>query len=331
MFSRVRSLYECSRRFRLDPEEPVEPPQSEPPTPRWDAFRRAPEDPPTTRLKAIGPDAAPPPGGPYGVQPYGTQPHGVQPPPAAPAVTPRTRARSRKRTPLILAGAALLGVVGGLCFGYLKQADEPPAPLPPLSQGGLAYPGKHLAAGADEPVAAKDDRRVKTDADLRKLLLDAPSGADKDTLKLTQDGWMTVGELADQAGKPSYMLRELLQNGLRRTATVTWRQQNLGPIVLIQLWQFRDDAEMGSAEFMQNEQLSMSYGLGAGTGTKLQGSGNGRVYSDGKPVSESGVTLYQASVIARRGDIVMEVSLVNDSRIGEGTITALGKRQLERL
>lgn len=46
--------------------------------------------------------------------------------------TPRVRRRGR--TALLIATAAVLGLVGGACAGYLIQADREPTKLPSLSQ-----------------------------------------------------------------------------------------------------------------------------------------------------------------------------------------------------
>ena len=43
------------------------------------------------------------------------------------------RPRRRGRTTLLIACAALLGAVAGVCTGYVVQADREPTALPPLS------------------------------------------------------------------------------------------------------------------------------------------------------------------------------------------------------
>src|SRR5690242_876541 len=120
--------------------------------------------------------------------------------PAAPAA----RAR-RSRTILLVAGAALLGVVAGTCTGYLIQADREPTKLPPLSQPKLAQ----ARGKAPEPLSAAQDRQVKADGDLRKLLLKKPTGT-KTADWIPGDGWMNLAEFADTYEKPGSMFDSLI-------------------------------------------------------------------------------------------------------------------------
>src|SRR5262245_49039165 len=77
-----------------------------------------------------------------------------------------SRPRRRGRATAPIGAAALLGVVAGTCAGYLVQAGREPAKLPSLSQ-----PVIKQAKGDVEPLSAAQDRRLRTDGDLRKLLL----------------------------------------------------------------------------------------------------------------------------------------------------------------
>ncbi|MDQ0934344.1 hypothetical protein [Streptomyces turgidiscabies] len=74
---------------------------------------------------------------------------------------------------LLVVGAAVLGLVAGTCVGYLVQADREPTPLPSLSQATVAQ----AEGEGPEPLSAAQDRKVRTDGDLRKLLLRKPTGA----------------------------------------------------------------------------------------------------------------------------------------------------------
>ncbi|MFE1256323.1 hypothetical protein [Streptomyces fungicidicus] len=98
-----------------------------------------------------------------------------------PPVTPQRR---RGRTAALVAVAAVLGVVAGTCAGYLVQADREPTELPPLSQPVLPQ----AKGGAPEPLSADEDRRVKTDGDLRKLLIKKPRGAKEADWPMGGDG-----------------------------------------------------------------------------------------------------------------------------------------------
>ncbi|MEU6954808.1 hypothetical protein [Streptomyces sp. NPDC045714] len=141
------------------------------------------------------------------------------------ADAPATR-RPRGRTTLIIAAAALLGIAGGAAAGYGVQAERAPTPLAALSQPGLGYPAKPGSADP-APLTAAQDRRVRTDGDLRKLLVDRPKGA-KETLtdELGLDvGWEPIDQYAEMNYKdPHFVFESLAGLGLRRVASVSWEQ-----------------------------------------------------------------------------------------------------------
>ena len=94
----------------------------------------------------------------------------------------------------MIAGAALLGVVSGACTGYVIQAGRAPTALPPLSQPVVAQAG-----GEVEPLSAAQDRRVRTDGDLRKLLITRPRGAKDKGTETERDGWADLFTYASGA------------------------------------------------------------------------------------------------------------------------------------
>lgn len=153
----------------------------------------------------------------------------TEPPAAADAPV---RRRPRGRTTLIIAAAALLGISGGAAVGYGIQAERAPTPLAALSQPGLGYPAKPLSADrAPAPLPVAQDRRVRTDGDLRKLLVDRPKGAKKtitDELGL-DDGWQPLDQYAETYyDDPHFMFESLSELDLRRVASVAWRQGSTG-------------------------------------------------------------------------------------------------------
>lgn len=112
----------------------------------------------------------------------------IEPPAEAPVPG---RARPRGRTALLIAAAALLGISGGAAVGYGIQAERPPTPLPALSQAELAYPAKALPADkVPAPLPASQDHRVRTDGDLRKLIIDPRRGGARTR---TRTGSTTAG------------------------------------------------------------------------------------------------------------------------------------------
>ncbi|MFW6695188.1 hypothetical protein [Streptomyces sp. MAR4 CNX-425] len=302
------------------------------------------DDPPTTRLKPIGPDTPPPGEASYGTYggpapgAYGTadgagngsgSAFGPPPQPGA------GRARRRGlRTALLLVAAVLAGALGGVTYGYYEQAGEPPTPLPPLNQPGLAHPKKPLPADeAPEPLSAAQDRRVKTDGDLRELLVPIPDGATDAELDYGGEGWLAPYELAADTGAPEEMLGVMLEFGLRRTAFTSWTEDAGADTVVVYLSQFRDEDSVGSAEYMEMMETVSIFGIDGDVRTEsLKGSSNGKAYFPAAPIEEAGLLpLYQGNVLARRGDIVLEIYMYDSAPIAEKDLTALAERQLERL
>lgn len=249
--------------------------------------------------------------------------------PAAPAPT-----RRRGRTALLIACAALLGTVAGTAVGYTVQADRDPTPLPPLSQAELSYPKKPLPKDREpEPLTAEEDRRVKTDGDLRELLVKKPKGAREPDLVPDDDGWLSPSSYALEFEHPGHMFTRLVQDErLRRVAAVSWEEGRYRTVD-IRLIQFREEHERSALPFLDSQQSYMSDDEHAGNeGKPLKGSGNGRYYVYDRPVREPGyLPLYRTRAIAQRGDVVMDVWIHDTKPISERDIRTLGERQLERL
>lgn len=298
------------------PGEPPGPPQ--PPT-----ARPHDDDPPTTRLRPVAPGpAAPNSAAAQGIPAYAAQDH----PPAPDA---RTRRPGRRIAPL-LAAAVFLGVLGGVGYGYTQQAGEPPTPLPPLNQARLDYPEKPLPADeAPEPLSAKQDRRVRTDGDLRELLIAEPKGAVPDELG---PEWLPVEQFAGGFEDPNFVLADLVTEGFRRAAATSWTQDG-DTQVTIALLQFRDESALQSEEYLLGQQSYMPSEQGAGTtGVPIPGSVGGALFVSESPVQEPGyVPVYEARALARRGDIVLDMHIASSQAIAEDTAMAIAERQMERL
>ncbi|MFJ3867120.1 hypothetical protein [Streptomyces nigra] len=284
------------------------------------------------------------PGEPEGMAPPGTAP---EPGPAEPetvtepaAVEPETaaapgtvepetaaapvRARRRGRTALLIAGAVVLGLVAGTCTGYLVQADREPTKLPPLSQPTL----KQSKGEAPEPLSASRDRRVRTDGDLRKLLLKKPRGTKDVDWSTAQDGWMDLATYAETFERPKPAFARLVSHEFRRAAVVAWRQGYTA--VEIHLVQFRQEETMAAAERASNghywadEDGNRSW--------PLPGTEDGVAYTAKKPEIKPGyMPAYRARAYAWRGDIAMTIFVTDTKPITKKTILGLAERQLERL
>ncbi|MFJ8888025.1 hypothetical protein ACIRJR_32115 [Streptomyces sp. NPDC102402] len=257
-------------------------------------------------------------------------------PSAAPAESPAppaAPARPRGRTALLIAAAALLGISGGTAVGYGIQAERPPTPLPALSQMDLAYPAKALPADkAPAPLPASQDRRVKTDGDLRKLLLDRPAGWSENNADWLEDGWMTVGDLARDFESEDSMFEYFLESDIRRIAGASWVKGE-DREVAIQLVQFSAGASTSARDFANGQRAYMA-GPEAGAGNEgdpVKGSGEGRYYLYEVEREPGYEPFYRARALMNRGDVMVEIDLYDSRPISKRDIRTLAEQQLERL
>ncbi|OIK05656.1 hypothetical protein BIV23_11960 [Streptomyces monashensis] len=223
----------------------------------------------------------------------------------------------------MIAGAAGLGVVAGVCTGYVIQAGRPPTKLPSLSQPVVAQ-----AKGTVEPLSAADDRRVKTDGDLRKLLLKRPEGA-RATDFGSSDGWMDLADYASDFKKPTGAFKDELQSEFRRAAQTTWQTGTY--TVEIRLVQYHQVSAPGAAKRVE-EQRYWAEREPDTNSSPLPGTGDGMVYVHRTPKAASGYQPeYSAEALASRGDIYMDVWISDTQPIPENKIMELAERQVAQL
>jgi hypothetical protein len=307
------------------PARPVDPPTEPAPAPEPESAP-APE-PESAPASAPASESAPAPASESAPEPApADESHAVAEAPAEPA--PR---RPRGRTTLLLAAAALLGVVAGVATGYTVQAERKPTPLPPLSQAKLSYPDKHVPADEWEPVPAEHDRRVKTDGDLRKLLVDKPKGAREFTFLPITDGWMTPADYARGFEQPGTMFGSLLEMDVRRIAATEW--QHGDQVTSVVLVQFHDLSGRSAPDHASSQGWYMAGDDYAGNdGHPIEGSDNGRYWVYDSPYREAGyLPVYGARAIACRGDIVLDINITDTEPIDADEIRDVAERQLERL
>ncbi|MGW0418077.1 hypothetical protein [Streptomyces sp. NPDC003015] len=237
----------------------------------------------------------------------------------------RPRARRRGRTTLLIASAAVLGVVAGTCTGYLIQADREPTKLGSLSQPTLAQ----AKGPAPEPLSASQDRRVKTDGDLRKLLLKKPAGA-KTGDWVSDDRWMTLAEVAETADKPGGAFGDLVSKEFRRAADTGWQVgRTYG--VEIRLVQYRQEETLDASDAADGENYFEDSKSGTNSWS-VPGSGNAMAYVHTKPDTEPGyLPQYNASAVAWRGDILMKIFVWDTKPITKAKIMDLAERQVKKL
>jgi hypothetical protein len=237
----------------------------------------------------------------------------------------RRPARRRGRTALLICTAAALGLVAGTCTGYLIQADRTPTKLPPLSQPVL----NQSTGKGPEPLSAAQDRKVRTDGDLRKLLLRKPAGAKHAEWEPGDDGWMDLAEYAEVYEKPADAFGDLVAGEYRRAAVTAWDTGD--QTVEIRLVQFRQEEEYKAAEETDDSRY-WADSLEDTDSWPIPGTAKGTVLVHNRPTSEPGYEpYYEARAIAHRGDIVLSIFVTSLKPISKKTIMDLAVRQMERL
>ncbi|MEF2528293.1 MULTISPECIES: hypothetical protein [Streptomyces] len=246
-----------------------------------------------------------------------------------PAEAPPARpARRGRRTALLIACGAALGILGGTAAGYAVQYHRPPTPLPPLAQQKLVTPKALAPDAATTRDSINANRRHKTDGDLTALLVEAPAGA-----KAPGKGYESLDVFSVGFEEPGKALAGFAEDGVRRIATTVWSQDDR-VFVEIRLIQFRD--RKGADVYQQSQALSMPTKEYAGNpGVPIPGAPAdlAHVWVDSSAETKPGYhPVRGARAVARRGDIVMEIDYIdNRGRIAEGDVVDLAKRQLERL
>ncbi|KOV64911.1 membrane protein [Streptomyces sp. AS58] len=227
---------------------------------------------------------------------------------------------------MLIVGAAVLGVVAGTCVGYQVQAGREPTPLPPLSQPVLP----RATGPAPEPLSAAQDRKVRTEGDLRKLLLKKPAGAKKLDWPTEAGGWLDISAYAGTFTEPSRKFSSLVSDEFRRAAVVGWKTGS-SYSVEIRLVQFRHEETLAAVDSVNNHK-DWAEKDDHVESRHIPGTGEGMAYAHPRPETRPGYEpLYRAQAHALRGDIAMEIWISGDRPIGMETVMDLAERQMERL
>ncbi|MEZ0092794.1 hypothetical protein [Streptacidiphilus sp. EB129] len=243
----------------------------------------------------------------------------------APVAQPESvlpRPRRRGRTALIMAGAVVLGVLGGAGAGYAVQAGRTPTPLPALAVAQPSYPAARVSAPAPDP--ANDDQ-AKTDGDLTALLVPAPTGAKPEQGADSITSWMDLAAFAETRSEPGTAFSWYASNGFRRAAQAVWVQGNRR--YALQLVQFAHDQDASALQDVSNLQSYQS----AATSVLIPGTVSGRVYPGLSAQSDNGPSYYLGQAFAQHGDISVQIQITSDSPVSAQTLLTLVQRQLERL
>ncbi|MEU3918186.1 hypothetical protein [Streptomyces sp. NPDC029004] len=171
----------------------------------------------------------------------------------------------------------MIGISAGTAVGHKVQADRPATPLSALNQPGLAYPAEPLPEEeVPEPLSAAEDRRVKSDGDLRKLLLAKPKGARTFAPWGAVGGWLDTAAHARDFESPGGAFAELTEQDLRRVAVVGWMQGEHKE-TNIRLVQFRSGQRAMDSAHAQQGYLINTQRVDD-DGAPVKGSGNGHYY-----------------------------------------------------
>ncbi|MDT9698748.1 hypothetical protein [Streptomyces sp. P17] len=246
------------------------------------------------------------------------------------------RERRRGRTALLLTGATVLGLVAGTCAGYLVQADREPPRLPSLSQPEL----RQAKGEGPEPLSASQDRQVRTEGDLRKLLLRKPAGAKEGAWLDGSDGWMDLSDYASTYGTPGQAFANMAP-AFRRAAVTGWETGTYS--VEIRLIQYRQEESLAAADAVESNQYWATWDGTGGDGPwsnddpnvkswTVPGTEDGMAYVHTEPETEPGYQpVYSAEAHAWRGDIAVEIWVDGTEPISKKTVLGLAERQMERL
>ncbi|MFI1097747.1 hypothetical protein [Streptomyces sp. NPDC020917] len=234
------------------------------------------------------------------------------------------RPRRRGRTTLLIASAAVLGVLAGGGLGYRIQQQRTPTPLPPLTGRPLAQPNGAGPAAAALPVS--QDRAAVYGGDLLKLLVPTPKGA-----KEGERGWESLAAYSENFTKPGTAFVEFSGDDFQRAVNAMWLEHH-DTVVSVELAQFRDDAAPSAPRRMSDQSLYNDADDELADGEDVPGTMDGKVWGSAKPHRIDGsVTAYSARGMARIGNIVVDVSFISARPVKAATVAALVTRQLERL
>ncbi|MEV6681751.1 hypothetical protein AB0N09_33500 [Streptomyces erythrochromogenes] len=251
-----------------------------------------------------------------------------EPDTSATAATPAPRRRRAGRTTLLIAGAAVLGVLAGTVTGYAVQYHREPTPLPPLAQQKMDGPKPAAMNDATSRRSINATRWHKADEDLAKKLLDLPGGAqDSFSGPVSTDAFS-----ADYFLEPSEAVGSLIRDA-KRLATARWSENDRN-FIEINLLQFRD-REGADGFYTEIVRYMPEKDHAGNTGKDLPGAPAdfGHMWIDSKAHEKPGYhPLRQARAVVRRGDIVMSIEYTNNrGEVDEKALVELAKRQMERL
>jgi len=239
----------------------------------------------------------------------------------------RVRMSRRRRTTLLVAVAAVLGVLAGVGTGFGIQYDREPTPLPPLAE---TMPVQPKGAGPDVPaLPASQDRAAVFDGNLLDLLVPIPKGGE-DSERI----WVSLSEYADGFDEPAGAFQEFVDNEFRRSVRADWSTSN-GTYVEVQMTQFRDEdvsyssglfgSWMSSIDSIDNKEIYGDFATIPGTTYGFTWPSSGPLVEDGYEPE------YDGRGLAQVGNILIELWVDSPDPVTNSAVQTVMNEQLERL
>jgi len=275
-----------------------------------------------TAEPAAGPTAEPVTESGFGPAEPITEP-AAEPAAQAPPGPPARKPRRRGRTTLLIACAAVLGVLAGGGLGYRIQYDRKPTPLPPLT--GAALPQPKGAAPPAPALPASEDGGLVFHKDLTKLLVPTPKGAHE-----TQRGWESLLDYSEEYNDPAYIFTEMAGWNFQRSALAEWKQHDEYYTVI--LTQFRDETKANARSDFAAQVMTNDENPEDGSSVDIPGVDNGSVWPSAAPHREAGyLPEYLGRGAAEYGNFDVEVYVDGLHPVKAATVMTLIRKQLERL
>ena len=172
---------------------------------------------------------------------------------------------------------------------------------------------------------------MRTNGDLRKLLVKKPRGAREADWVAGADGWMDLASYADKYEQTGKKFSQYIHDEFRRAAVASWTVDG-SYTVEVYLVQFHQEEALAAVEASDTGRHWASWMADADI-SAIPGTGDGEtfVHNQPKPARANGPQAYVAEAYAWRGDIEMEILITGSERISKKLIADLAKRQMERL
>ncbi|MEV7120168.1 hypothetical protein [Kitasatospora griseola] len=216
--------------------------------------------------------------------------------------------------------AVVAGPVIGGAIGYGIQAARPATPLPELVAPKLTYSAERVDPKA---LAAAGPQPLNIDGDLRELLIKRPDGT-KDLFLGDGDGWMTADDQAETFGDSAEAFNNLLSSGFRRQAAVGWSVDDTQ--YRVNLMQYKPESAAGAISAMVPRTSGMDL-------SKIPGNDDSMIMvaKEATTYARSTEKYYWAEALARKGTVLMFVSVHSKNPVDRSQLEDIAKRQWERL